>query len=335
VGRCLGIYDMSSISAQQVQTHAGFRTGDGDPHHGLQSAETDLGDAVAEFVQAVGSAASPHSIIGSMHMLCGALEAAGNAGLPSELVRALVRPAYDLHGRSGFISRLQDWPRGYPGDYETIEWIASPTPQAAVDDPAYWLEWYALNCPIAQQHRNKLAWQRNLVHEASMRSGRILNVGCGGCADLAGSPSFVRDCDFTLLDMDGDALALASQRLRGARSTRVVQRDVIRGLRDVIGQGPYDLVLCGGLFDYLPDRLISRLLWQISGAVAADGYIAFTNISDRNPFRVWIENLANWHLIHRSEDQMREIVREAGTEPGRLVIERDATGLTLLCRIQS
>jgi len=324
---------MNSISVQQVQTHVGSETVNGDLPHGLQSAETDLGDAVAEFVRVVGAPTSPHSIIGAMHMLCGALEAAGNAGLPAEIIRAVVRPAYYVHSHSGFISRLQEWPRGYPGDYETIEWIANPTPQAGVDDPAYWLEWYALNCPIAQQHRNKLAWQRNLIHEASTRSGRILNVGCGGCADLAGSPSFIGDCDFTLLDMDGDALALASQRLRGARSTRVVERDVIRGVRDAIGRGPYDLVLCGGLFDYLPDRLISRLLWQISGAVAADGYIAFTNISDRNPFRVWIENLANWHLIHRSEDQMRKIVHEAGISPDRLVIERDASGLTLLCRI--
>jgi len=179
-----------------------------------------------------------------------------------------------------------------------------------------------------------LVWQRHLIHDAYLRAGRILNVGCGGCADLADSPSFIRDGNFTLLDMDGDALALATQRLRDARSLRTVERDVIRGVRDVIGEGPYDLVLCGGLFDYLPDRLISRLLRQFSAALSVGGCIAFTNISNQNPFRVWMENLANWHLIHRSEDQMASIVREAGIDPDRLTIERDASGLTLLCRIQ-
>lgn len=273
----------------------------------------------------------PNAIIGSIHRLCKSL---GNylRHQPQD-ARDILLPAWNLHAESPFLRRLQTWPRGYQGDFETIEWLADATPRIDRSQPAYWLEWYALNCPIARQHRNKLVWQRGVIERAARQGGRILNVGCGGCADLADDPPFLQDCDFTLIDMDNKALALSADRLRKARSVTLINEDILKGLRDAARLGPFDAIVCGGLFDYLPSRLVSRLLRQLAASAATNACVAFTNISDDNPYRIWIENLADWRLIHRSKDDIRRIVADAGLPLTNLGIEKDASKLALLCRL--
>jgi 2-polyprenyl-3-methyl-5-hydroxy-6-metoxy-1,4-benzoquinol methylase len=196
------------------------------------------------------------------------------------------------------------------------------------------MEWYALNCPIAQQHRNKLAWQHKLIANVSSSGGKILSVGCGGCADVALRPEATLNADYVLLDFDADALNLAKQRLRLARSVATINKDAISGLRELIRLGPYDLILCGGLFDYLPDHAIVRLLRQLGGSgLNAGGRLAFTNVSRSNEFRVWMEFLADWKLIHRSPNDVERIVSQAGISGRSFRIDFDPTGLALLCEL--
>ena len=253
-----------------------------------------LEDEVAAFETAFSRSARPsmHATIALMHRLCAIIEEALAAGHSRTTVWQLVAPARAVHARSAFIRRLQSWPRGYPGDFETVEWLADPRPRCADTDPVYWVEWYALNCAIAQQHRNKLGWQHKLVKLSGNQ--RILNIGCGGCADVAIDPTIVAGADIVLLDSDPDALALARSRLEMAASVKCLARDVIRGLNELVRLGPYGLIVCGGLFDYLSDAVISRLLRTLhQRALAPGGKIAFTNISSSNEFRIWIEFLAS------------------------------------------
>ncbi len=35
----------------------------------------------------------------------------------------MLEPVRRIHARSAFVKRLQEWPRGYPGDFETVEYL--------------------------------------------------------------------------------------------------------------------------------------------------------------------------------------------------------------------
>ena len=223
---------------------------------------------------------------------------------------------------------------GYPGDFETIEWLWRGDNRAPAGTLAHAIETYALNAAIAQQHRNKVAFQAACMLQAlaTARPCRVLSIGCGGNPDLRTViDSVPSSASFVLCDSDKDALSYSRAKLGPiADQCHLVHGMVPRVLRRVRDHGPFDLILAGGLFDYLSDRFIARTLSDAWGTLLAPGgRIVFTNIACGNPFRVWIEDMADWRLIERSEEDIATICREAGI-PVVPTMVRDATSLAIV-----
>ncbi|WP_244646298.1 class I SAM-dependent methyltransferase [Bradyrhizobium campsiandrae] len=279
-------------------------------------------------------AAAMHGTVAQMHALCSELATLPPTEWSAPHTQKLLAPAINLHSQSNFVRRLREWPRGYPGDFETVELLAAGSRPPTTNRGADWIEWYALNTAIAQQHRNKILWQ--YLKMCATTPGRILSIGCGGAADFQIAPHRFTGSTVVLVDIDKQALALAEERLRRYCDVHIVCGDVRRSIRRAQDEGPFDIVVCGGLFDYLDDRTIVLILKELRQRVLrAGGSVAFTNIATGNPFRVWMEAIADWKLIHRSEADIRDIVTDAGFDPADLSIARDATGLTHLIEISA
>jgi extracellular factor (EF) 3-hydroxypalmitic acid methyl ester biosynthesis protein len=262
------------------------------------------------------------------------------AGRTRDHIASRVRPAWDVHAQSPFIRRLQLWPRGYPGDFETVEYILEQRNRAAPETLAYYLEQHALDSPIAQQHRNKVALQARAILDAvadaedADRPARILVLAAGSGADVAMVQRELvgRDVQLVLLDQDRDALDFAMNRLTRVRAqVTPVCRNVIRGLGTVRQHGPFDLVLAGGLFDYLSDNVAVGVMRQAhERLLAPGGRFFFTNIGVDNPYRLWIEYLGDWRLIHRSADDVRALCAAAGFSTQQVEVTTERTGLALI-----
>ena len=56
-----------------------------------------------------------------LQTLCRAIEQCEDAGIAKREILAHLSAARAIHARSPFIARAQYWPRGYAGDFETIE----------------------------------------------------------------------------------------------------------------------------------------------------------------------------------------------------------------------
>lgn len=279
-----------------------------------------------------------HRVVSLIHDICDALADAEANGVDPRVLRKTVATARHIHARSPFITRLQQWPRGYPGDFETIEWLWRGDNRAPAGSLGYAFEAYALSAAIAQQHRNKVALQAACMRQAMHAdpSCRVLSIGCGSSPDVRSvidhaSPG----ARFTLCDSDPDALAYSRMALGSAADRcQFVAGFVPRVLRRVRADGPFNMILAGGLFDYLSDRFIHRTLhdaWH--ELLAPGGLILFTNIADGNPFRVWLEYLADWRLIERSEEDVVRLCEDAGV-PVEPALARDATGLAIVATIR-
>ncbi|MGX1063845.1 hypothetical protein AB7M39_003210 [Bradyrhizobium diazoefficiens] len=80
-------------------------------------------------------AAAMHRTASQMHALCCALARLPAPAWNSPNIQRLLAPARHLHARSSFVRRLQEWPRGYPGDFETVELLAAGASLPTTADP--------------------------------------------------------------------------------------------------------------------------------------------------------------------------------------------------------
>jgi extracellular factor (EF) 3-hydroxypalmitic acid methyl ester biosynthesis protein len=286
----------------------------------------------------VSGAALLHATAAALHTFAAAIEACETANVEAALIRAHVAPLRALHGLSPFVRRLQTWPRGYPGDFETVEWMCDAANRAPVNTVEWAIEQYALQSPIAQQHRNKVALQARAILSTLIEepNARIASIGCGGCRDLSMVQSYVPAgrAAFVLVDGDDAALSFARQRLgRIANRCVTVHGRVPRALPLIAAHGPFHLVVAGGLFDYLSDRWAIATLREMR-LLAPGGRVLFSNIAAGNPFRTWLEYLADWRLIEREPADLERLLAAAGFAGWRTTVITDSSGLALIADIR-
>jgi SAM-dependent methyltransferase len=277
-----------------------------------------------------------HAALACVHQLCACILECEEAGLTRDDIVTFLEPVRAIHRRSPFVSRLQEWPRKYPGDFETVEYIMNARNGAPENTLEWHCEEYSLNFSIAQQHRNKVQHQaeRILRTLSASRTPTILALACGSVPDVRKLlPMLLRsDARIVLNDADPAALAFAAEALceLGDRC-EFVEGNALMVMRDLARMGHFDLVLAGGLFDYLKDRPASFLIHNVvSRLLRPDGSFFFTNIARGNPWRPLIEYFGDWFLIERSREQIEDLCLAAGISSRGIEISRDSTGLALL-----
>ncbi|MCK5023860.1 MAG: class I SAM-dependent methyltransferase [Candidatus Aenigmarchaeota archaeon] len=281
-----------------------------------------------------------HKVVACMHDLCFHILEAEKRGVPREEIEEIIKPARDIHSRSVFVKRLQEWPREYPGDFETIEYICDLENRSTYGKVEYYIEEYAMNSAMAQQHRNKLQYQSELILDTlsqSKNAQKILSVGCGGCRDILKVKKYIENipCDIVLYDIDNDALDLSRKRLEDLQcDLHLIDGNFLHSVRKVETLGPFDLIIAGGLFDYLSDKHLLFFLKNTYRTLLSEkGVFFFTNIQKENPFQVWQEYFADWKLTYRTEENILGLLSSAGFTESSIDIKKDGTGLTFLVTV--
>ena len=304
-----------------------------------------LRENVEAFVALEESDARPvqlyHQVLGAVHQLCASIVACEEAGFNREQILQVLEPVRRIHARSDFVRRLQQWPRGYPGDFETVEYLChgrSRAERGTIEDIC---ETYSLTRAIAQQHRNKVQHQAARIMRTLLEkpgTARVFSIACGSCPDLrqigAHLPSLLGE--LWLNDSDDDALMSSARALQHVHSrTHLRPGNAIKVVRKTAQNGlKFDLVLAGGLFDYLRDEHAAYLIKHAWSLLQSGGTFFFTNIARGNPYRPLIEYFGDWFLIERSEDDVLRLCDDAGIPREAIEITREETGLTLMIELR-
>jgi extracellular factor (EF) 3-hydroxypalmitic acid methyl ester biosynthesis protein len=268
----------------------------------------------------------------ALHGLLACAGEAAEAGVSEPDLYAATARARELCARrSRTLAHAQKWPRGYPGDFELIERLLDADPGAEGGTLDRALETCVLQLPIVWQHRVKIAWQARLVRRRLNAPGdiRVLSIGCGGARDLLLlEPHELGRLEVVLNDLDPGALSLAEARLSGAvRRLTGIRGNALRSTTKMRAAGPFDVILVGGLLDYLPERAARMLLQDVGEMLKPGGLLGATNIAAANPWRHMLQLLTNWTLIERSEDEMSSLLRAPKLKTS---IALDDSGLTWL-----
>jgi extracellular factor (EF) 3-hydroxypalmitic acid methyl ester biosynthesis protein len=283
-----------------------------------------------------------HRACAAYHGLLASIAAAEGAGVSRTNIDEILVPVRAELQKAPFFQRTHTWPRGYAGDFETIEYLCQPrrfgTQKRLFADFA---QEYLLSSPPVQQYRNQILKQAFLVLETVTEADvetRILSAACGGCPDLRMVLPMLRQFpgEFVLVDTDPDALAFSRRELGPIEDAcEFVQEDALGYIEQAARRGEtFDLVYAGGLFEYFTDAEVTLFV-----SIAHDkllkpkGRLFFTNLAEGNLHRYSVEHYARWERILRSERSVFDLCRRLGIDFSLVKVERDSTGTALLVEI--
>ncbi len=297
-----------------------------------------LNEHVASFCQLDGrftlSDSLYNAVVAHIHAMCTHLVELEARGIDREVLRGVVEPARQRQAEAPLIERIQKWPRGYAGDFETIEYILEGRNRATPNTLAFCCEQYVLNSAPAYQHRNKVALQAERIREACRDNPdpRILVVAAGSAFDVRSVlADIVRaQASVVINDVDDGAIAFCQEHL-GTLGDRVsyVPGNVLVSSAALTTHDSYDLIVAGGLLDYVPANHARRLLRRLYRRLAHGGRLFFSNIAAGNPYRTWMEYFGNWLLVERREAEIGDLMSSIGSD-AHTRIGRDLSGLTFV-----
>jgi extracellular factor (EF) 3-hydroxypalmitic acid methyl ester biosynthesis protein len=173
-----------------------------------------------------------------------------------------------------------------------------------------------------------------------------MSVGCGPAFEMQQFLEQERisaNCILGLLDFNGETLGYARKKILDAAAVSgnrpeisFFHESVHSLLKSAVkpnAERPYrdlDFVYCAGLFDYLSDRVCSRLIRLFYSWLAPGGIVLVTNMHVHNPHRYLLEHGAEWYLIHRDEAQMLRLIPGVGMQR----TYTDDTGINLCLEVK-
>jgi len=254
--------------------------------------------------------------------------------------------------RAPFVYRTFAKPLGYAGDYEMVNQIIGDPRQG---NSTYFqiINAFFLKAAVAEAHRNRIDILVDYLMRAvamAKKDGRqvkILNVGCGPAIEIQ---RFIEqypmpnDIAFTLMDFSQVTLDYTKTRINFVSQNAGKNIDVEyvnesvhqllkRATRrdDLLKDKTFDFVYCAGLFDYLSDKVCSRLLLYFVNRTSSGGAVMATNVHASNPHKNIMEHLLEWHLIYRDENSFAAVLPE---ERKNTSIYTDKTGVNIFAEFQ-
>jgi hypothetical protein len=257
---------------------------------------------------------------------------------PSSIARwqELLGPIF---AKSPFLDRARRKPRGYAGDYLTIQMMYDSVP-AGANAFALGIDAWALSQPCPQAVRNRPALVNAMIAGLGARfPGQTLSVTSLGSGPAAEVFDYRRqeDVSFTLVDIDPEAIRFVLERaeieearvlpLLGNLAKMVLGRSI--ALPDE-QHAFYSL----GVIDSFPDDLVIRLLDYIHPRLRKGGVVLLGNFRPDHPNAAFFTHALDWPLRLRCEHALRALVAHSkfATSAIRIGSEAQDVQLFVECR---
>ncbi len=219
--------------------------------------------------------------------------------------------------------RWYSQPRGYAGDFMTIEQVYDGRPQGIGRIGAI-LDRCFLDLPAAHAVKNRRGLlaeeiQTTLSSKATGETAQVMSLASGPAREIfdvfeqLDNPSKLY---VSLVDIDLQALAFVNdkaKRTRWRKRLRYVPGNLIQVVngKQHLDVEPQDLIYSIGLIDYFSDKFVVRLLDYIYGKLSPGGRVILGNFHPSNPTRALMDHVLGWKLVHRTEEQMHRLFEQS------------------------
>lgn len=232
------------------------------------------------------------------------------------------RETFSILMRSTNVDRWFTKPRGYAGDFYSIELIYQNM-QEGEGRLGRFVDRWALDLSAAKAVRNRRGLLASAIREVAARN---LDDGPTRVTSLASGPAreifdVLEAPDAPLLhatciDIDSEALGFAAQRAGelGVEDRITFARDNV--LRLSRGRGkttlpPQHLIYSIGLIDYLEDEHVVKLLDWVHDQLVPGGTVVVGNFVVGNPDKAVMDHVFEWRLNHRTPEDLQRLFGES------------------------
>ncbi len=269
-------------------------------------------------------------------------------GLDTKTVKKCFRFFRDSCGQymfqSSYANRAFNKPRGYAGDFEMMKTIYNHENRGATLFGRC-MERYFIDVPESQAVRNRGRYLMGKILQTVGNAKspiKILSLACGPAMEvqyfLAEHPQLANEnIEFHFADQDTDALKECQRKIESlVREKKLKVKTVFHNwaIKNIIESGlqttDFDLIYSAGLFDYLSDAVAHFAGKQLCAALKSGGHAIIGNFDISAPNRFGLSMVTDWHLIYRSEEDLRRLFSELG----KITMERESLGINLFAVLE-
>ncbi len=247
---------------------------------------------------------------------------------------------------SYFVNRGLLKPHGFPGDYIIVEAMYDGNAKSL--GLGYIYDTIFLNTQLCQGLRNRKDQMKQILsnylnQKKRKKNIKIFNVGCGGSRELReiSVPGGGEGIKIYLMDFDPKALAFSKTHLQSKLPNAEIVSLNIDVREIVVKKGvsklnidQCDLIYSIGLFDYLPDRVILKLLGNLTDLLSEEGLLIFAH-KDHLIYNPRIADwFCDWKYYDRSQKDFENIFKNLGIDPANISFSREKDGYIFFVKIR-
>lgn len=227
-------------------------------------------------------------------------------------------------------------PHGYAGDFEIIDRIY----QRYISSQPHLTNWdiFWQNHSAADAVRNRVKRFSKAILEQqreqpAKKQLNILNVASGPGRDMLSffENNPAANVHIDCVEQDENAINYASAVCHEhLNKITFINKNAMRFKTDK----KYDLIWSAGLFDYFDNKIFIYMLKRLNLFIRHGGRIIVGNFSKNNPSKPFMD-IFEWHLFHRSPEQLTQLANSAGILKEHISIDKEKSGVNLFLNIKS
>ena len=216
-----------------------------------------------------------------------------------------------------FTRRSVEKPRGYAGDAALIDYIYCGLNEEETQSvSSIGQRIFGYTAGISASARAVRARCDLLIATIDATAARvpapqILSLACGHLHEASLSTSVQAGKVGRYLAVDQDAISLSEVARRfPAHGITTVHASVKDVIKSNVTLGPFDLIYCAGLYDYLPDPVATKLTTVLMGLLRDKGHLLIGNFVANFGTAAYMEAFMDWRLICRGDAAMAQLTSD-------------------------
>ena len=253
-------------------------------------------------------------------------------------------PVRELIHQDPFTSRSFHKPRGYAGDAVLIDYIYTRDHQSDetrnVTELGNMIFGFTTDAPASAGVRTRRDLMASVIDETSSLVERphILSVACGHLREATLSRSVVESHTGRFVALDQDELSLDVVKSSMPEDGVVPVCSSIKSLfRGELAEDRFDLIYSTGLYDYLDERIATKLTARLFEMLNPGGRLVLANFLPDIWCAGFMETFMGWNLIYRNAAQMVGALlqpsRTMSWQVSRRIMRRTTTSSSWMYRV--